>query len=65
MKKCLGEFKTVPLIKIPPDILKYHPDDKIDIDFLFVNGNPYLHMKTKIYKLRATQAQTGRGKKKR
>jgi len=47
---------------VPPEILKHHPTDEIDLDFFFVNGNPFLHTKTKTIKFHAVQSQTGRGK---
>ena len=62
VRRELGEFKSTPFVHIPPDILKHHPTDEIDVDFFFVNGNPYFHMKTKRIKFRATQTQSGRGK---
>ena len=34
-----------PPIVQPTMLLKYHPYELINMDFLFVNGKPYLHIK--------------------
>ena len=62
VRQALNEFTSMPRIFVPPEILKHHPTDEIDLDFFFVNGNPFLHTKTKTIKFRAVQSQTGRGK---
>jgi hypothetical protein len=62
VRRALKEFTSCPRVTLPPDILKHHPTDEIDVDFFFVNGNPFLHTKTKVIKFRAVQSQTGRGK---
>ncbi len=57
------EFTSVPRVELPSPLLKRHPTDEIDMDFLFVNKNPFFYTKTKNVKFRAVQPQTGRGKK--
>ena len=57
------EFTSVLWTKIPSLLLKNYPTDKIDMDFFFVNGNPFFYTKTKLIKFRAVQSQSGRGKK--
>ena len=62
VRRSLNEFTSMPRIFVPPDIIKHHPTDEIDLHFFFVNSNPFLHTKTKTIKFRAVQSQTGRGK---
>ena len=62
VRKMLNEFTTLPRTPLPTDVAQHHPTDEIDMDFFFVNGNPFLHTKTKVIKFRAVQSHTGRGK---
>ena len=47
---------TIAKIPLAPIILQTHPNDEIDIDFLYVQGAPYLLMKAKDIKFQAIQA---------
>ena len=62
VRRELNEFTTLPRTPLPTNVSKHHPTDEIDMDFFFVNGNPFFHTKSKIIKFRAVQPQTGRGK---
>ena len=42
-------------IPIPPRILKTHPSESPDIDFMYCQGAPYLLMKTAVIKFQAIQ----------
>ena len=41
---------------IPPIILKTHPSEDLDVDLLYVQGAPYLFIKSTKIKFHATQA---------
>jgi len=43
-------------IPLPPHILKTHPSDSLNIDFLYCQGAPYLLMKTAVIKFQAIQS---------
>ena len=45
-----NEFTTLQRLPLPTDIAKHHPTDEIDMDFFFVNGNPFFHTKSKVIK---------------
>ena len=47
---------SIERISLPPIILKTHPSDDLDVDFLYVQGAPYLLMKSTKIKVHATQA---------
>ena len=42
-------------VSLPPIILKTHPTDVLDIDFMYCQGAPYLFMKTTSIKFQAIQ----------
>ena len=48
--------RPVERIPLPPHILKTHPTDNLDIDFMYCQGAPYLLMKTAVVKFRAIQS---------
>ena len=54
---------NVPRVPISTHILKHHPTDEINMDFMFVNGAPYLHTKSTVVKFLSVQYCTGRGRK--
>ena len=54
--KPINNSSNIERIPLPPIILKTHPNDEIDIDFLYVQGAPYLLMKASTIKFQAIQA---------
>jgi len=48
-------ISTVKHVQLPPPLLKHHPNDVLDIDFLYVQGAPYLLSKTQAIKFQAVQ----------
>jgi hypothetical protein len=54
--KPINTNASIERIPLPPIILKTHPSDDLDIDFLYVQGAPYLLMKSTKIKFHATQA---------
>ena len=49
-------------VPIPSPVLKLHPTEEIATDFFFVEGQPYLLMKGRIYRFRGLNCSRGRGK---
>ena len=49
-------------VAIPSPILKSHPSDSVSADFFFVEGKPYLLMKSRVYKFHGLNCSKGRGK---
>ena len=49
-------------VAIPSPILKSHPSDSVSADFFFVEGKPYLLMKSRVYKFYGLNCSRGRGK---
>jgi len=54
---------NIPRIQIPAPILEHHPTDEINMDFMFINGTPYLHTKSSVIKFLSVQNCNGRGRK--
>jgi hypothetical protein len=54
---------NVPRVPISTHILKHHPTDEINMDFMYVNGTPYLHTKSSAIKFLSVQPCKGRGQK--
>jgi hypothetical protein len=54
---------NVPRVPLSTPILQHHPTDEINMDFMFVNGTPYLHTKSTVIKFLSIQQCKGRGKK--
>jgi hypothetical protein len=54
--KPINTHASIERVPLPPIILKTHPSDDLDIDFLYVQGAPYLLMKSAKIKFHATQA---------
>ena len=54
--KPVNTHASIERVPLPPVILKTHPSDDLDIDFLYVQGAPYLLMKSAKIKFHATQA---------
>ena len=54
-----ANIKRVPL---PPPVLQHHRVDTMSMDFLFVQGHPYLLMRARTFKFQAINACRGRGK---
>jgi hypothetical protein len=54
--KPVNTHASIERVPLPPIILKTHPSDDLDIDFLYVQGAPYLLMKSAKIKFHATQA---------
>ena len=48
--------RPIERVPLPPHILKTHPSDNLDIDFMYVQGAPYLYMKTTTIKFQAIQS---------
>ena len=48
--------RPIARVPLPPHILKTHPSDDLDIDFMYVQGAPYLYMKTTTIKFQAIQS---------
>ena len=62
--RCLTNIPKIPAqIPLPLKLLKHHPYDQINMDFLHVNKHPYLHTKSSIIKLGSIQPCKSRGKK--
>ena len=55
--------KDMQVIQLPSILIEHHPHDELNMDFLFVNGKPYLHTKSSKIKLLSIQACRGRGAK--
>ena len=53
--KPVNTSASIARIPLPPIILKAHPSDDLDIDFMYVQGAPYLLMKSNKIKFHATQ----------
>jgi hypothetical protein len=54
--KPINTNASIERIPLPPIILKTHPSDDLDVDFLYIQGAPYLLMKSTKIKFHATQA---------
>jgi hypothetical protein len=63
VRRCPEHIANVPRVALPTPVLKHHPTDEINMDFLFVNGTPYLHTKSTVIKFLSIQQCKGRGKK--
>jgi hypothetical protein len=48
--------RPIERVPLPPHILKTHPTDSLDIDFMYCQGAPYLLMKTQVIKFQAIQS---------
>ena len=48
--------RPIECVLLPPHILKTHPSDSLDIDFMYCQGAPYLLMKTQVTKFQAIQS---------
>jgi len=53
--KPVNTSASIERIPLPPIILKAHPSDDLDVDFMYVQGAPYLLMKSTKVKFHATQ----------
>ena len=40
VRKRPKHLRNVPRVKIPVPLLKHHPNDELDIDFLYIQGAP-------------------------
>ena len=54
--KPVNTNSAIEWVPLPPTILKTHPSDDLDIDFLYVQGAPYLLMKSAKIKFQAIQS---------
>jgi hypothetical protein len=54
---------NVPRVPLSTLILKHHPTNDINMDFMFINGTSYLHTKSTVIKFLSIQQCKGRGKK--
>jgi hypothetical protein len=54
--KAINTAASIERIPLPPIILKTHPSEDLDIDFFYVQGAPYLIIKSTTIKFHATQA---------
>ena len=54
--------KTIPRIPFPPLMAKRHKNVELVMDFFFVNGSPFLHIKSRKMYFRSVQAYNNRGK---
>jgi hypothetical protein len=52
----LNNNEPIERVPLPPIILKTHPTDVLDIDFMYCQGAPYLLMKTNKIKFQAIQS---------
>jgi hypothetical protein len=54
--KAVNTNTSIERVPLPPIILKTHPSEDLDIDFFYVQGAPYLFIKSTKIKFHATQA---------
>ena len=55
VRKRTEHVTNVPRVQIPAPLLQHHPTDELDIDFLYIQGTPYLLSKTHKIKFQAIQ----------
>ena len=58
VRKRPQHLSEVPRVELPPPLLKHHPHDDLDIDFLYIQGAPYLLTKTHRIKFNPSNALT-------
>ena len=58
-----SHYSNIPRVPLPPYIQDYHRTDDLDVDFLYINGTPFLHTKTRKLNFRSLQRFYSRGKK--
>ena len=56
-------FTNVPRVQIPAPLLEHHPTDELNMDYMYINGTPYLHTKSSVIKFNSVQHCKGRGRK--
>jgi hypothetical protein len=54
--KAVNTNTSIERVPLPPTILKTHPSEDLDIDLFYVQGAPYLFIKSTKIKFHATQA---------
>ena len=55
VRKRPKHLSDVPRVELPLPLLKHHPSDELDIDFLYIQGAPYLLTKTRKIKFQSVQ----------
>ena len=55
VRKRTEHLSNVTRVQIPAPLFEHHPDDELDIDFLYIQGAPYLLSKTHKIKFQAVQ----------
>ena len=56
-------FTSIPRVQIPAPLLEHHPTDELNMDYMYINGTPYLHTKSSVIKFNSVQHCKGRGRK--